>query len=125
MVVQHNVGVPVPADVNVAPVGAQERQVVDSAGLHTMELWLLEQDFWAAEMLVADGDDVAIWKLVGLLLVGTFCCGLQLGRGGRNVAQLLLSGRGSRSAATAAIAADLHGHARTTQKSATRLSKTP
>ena len=41
---------------------------MDSAALHTTELGL-EQHFWAADMLIADDDDVAICKLVGLLLV--------------------------------------------------------
>ena len=58
--VQHDVGDQVLADVNVAHHGAQERHDVDSAGLHTSELGL-RVDFWAAEMIVVDGDDVAIW----------------------------------------------------------------
>ena len=57
---QHDVGDQVLADVNVALHDAQERRVADSAGLHTSELGL-RVDFWAAEMIVADGDDVAVW----------------------------------------------------------------
>ena len=101
MVVQHDVGEHVLADVNIALHSAEENHVVDSAGLHTNELWL-EQDFWAAEMIVAD-EDVATWKLVSLHVVGTLCCGLQLGRGGRNVAQLVLGNRGKRGAATRSL----------------------
>ena len=57
---QHDVGEQVLADVNVGHHAAQERHVADSAGLHTSELGL-RVDVWAAEMIVADGDDVAIW----------------------------------------------------------------
>ena len=49
---------------------------MDSACIHELGLG---QAFWAAEKLVADSDDVAYTKLVGLLLVGTLCCGHQLG----------------------------------------------
>ena len=39
---------------------------VDSLGLHSDQVWL-EEDLWAPEPLVSDGDDVAIGKLVGFL----------------------------------------------------------
>ena len=63
-VVQHDVGEQALADVNVALHDAQETRVADSPGLHELGL---EQDFSAAETLVTDSDDVAIWKLVGRL----------------------------------------------------------
>ena len=53
-----------------------KRRVVDFAGFLNDEPWL-ERDFWAAEMFVANRDDVPIWKVVGLAL----CCGHQHGRG--------------------------------------------
>ena len=93
-------GAQVLADVNVTNRGARERHAVDSACIRGLGLG---QDFWAAEKVVADSDDVAYTKLIGLLLVGTLCCGHQLGiRFERNVAQLLLSRRGRRSTAMAA-----------------------
>ena len=93
-------GAQVLADVNITNRGARERHAVDSACIHELGLG---QDFWAAEKVVADSDDVAHTNLVGLLLVGTLCCGHQLGiRFERNVAQLLLSRRGRRSTAMAA-----------------------
>ena len=92
-------GAQVIADVNVTNRGGRKRHAVDSARLDELGLG---QDFWAAEKLVADSDDVAYTKLVGVLLVGTPCCGHQLGiRFERNVAQLLLSRRGRRSTAMA------------------------
>merc|ERR1712217_650533 len=39
----------------------------------------LEEDFGAAEALAADGNDVAVWQLVSLLLVRALCSGLHLG----------------------------------------------
>ena len=64
-------------DVNIALHDALERRVVDSAGLPTDGVWL-EEDFWAAETFGADSGDVAVNRLVGFLLVGTFRCGLQI-----------------------------------------------
>ena len=60
MVVQHDVGVQVLADVNVALHDAQERRLVEFvAFLPTNFGW--NGTFWAAEMSVADKDDVAIY----------------------------------------------------------------
>merc|ERR1719453_391699 len=63
---------------------------MNAAGLLTDEAWL-EEHLRAAEALAANGDDVSIRKLVGLLLVRTLSCGLHFGveiQG--NVAELLL-----------------------------------
>merc|ERR1719424_1126242 len=38
----------------------------------------LEENFRAAEALIANSDDVAIWKLIGLLLVRALACSFHL-----------------------------------------------
>merc|ERR1712135_180095 len=65
---QHDIGVQILADVNVALHDALERSVVDPTGFFTDETWL-EQHFCATETFGADSDDVSVWELVGLLLV--------------------------------------------------------
>merc|ERR1719223_2186183 len=63
---------------------------MDTAGPLADEAWL-EQDFGTTETLTANGNNVAIWQLIGLLLVGTlggclhFCVKVK-----SNVAKLLL-----------------------------------
>merc|ERR1711889_41824 len=61
-----SVGVQVLTDVNVALHDGVEGGLVDAAGLHAQE-GRLEEGLGAAETLVADGDDLAIGQLVGLL----------------------------------------------------------
>ena len=63
---QNGVGVQVFPDVDVALHDAVVRRLVDTGGFHTQEA-RLEQGLWATEALVADGDDLAIGKLVALL----------------------------------------------------------
>merc|ERR1712121_231999 len=60
------VGVQVLTDVNVALHDGVVRGLVDAAGLHAEE-GRLEEGLGAAEPLVADGDDLTVGKLVGLL----------------------------------------------------------
>merc|ERR1711904_611026 len=87
---QHNIAVEILADVHIALHDGLEGGVVDATGLLTDEAWL-EQDLRASEALTSDGDDVSIWKLIGLLLVRALTGLLHLSvevKG--NVAQLLL-----------------------------------
>merc|ERR1719214_429378 len=60
------VGVQVLPDVNIALHDGVVGGLVDSAGLHSEE-GRLEEGLGAPEPLVADGDDLAVGKLVGLL----------------------------------------------------------
>merc|ERR1719333_1324355 len=60
------VGVQVLPDVNIALHDGVVDSLVDSAGLHSKE-GRLEEGLGAPEPLVADGDDLAVGKLVGLL----------------------------------------------------------
>merc|ERR1719385_114285 len=108
-----SVGVQVLTDVDVALHDGVVGGLVDAAGLHAQE-GRLEEGLGAAETLVADGDDLAVGKLVGLLEGGGG------GSGGHlllevqgDVAQLLLDvtdnlalgGGGER---VAALGEDLH-----------------
>merc|ERR1719385_41647 len=61
-----SVGVQVLTDVDVALHDGVVGGLVDAAGLHAQE-GRLEEGLGAAETLVADGDDLAVGKLVGLL----------------------------------------------------------
>merc|ERR1719385_18238 len=64
-----DVGVQVLPDVNVALHDGVVGGLVDAAGLHSQEAGL-EEGLGAPEPLVADGDDLAVGKLVGLLQGG-------------------------------------------------------
>merc|ERR1719391_1980558 len=64
-----SVGVQVLTDVNVALHDGDGGGLVDAAGLRAQE-GRLEEGLGAAETLVADGDDLAVGKLVGLLAGG-------------------------------------------------------
>merc|ERR1712025_1284867 len=87
---EDSVGVQVLPDVNIALHDGVVGGLVDAAGLHTKEAGL-EEGLRAPEPLVADGDDLAVGKLVGLLQGGGGCGGghLLLKVQG-NIAQLLL-----------------------------------
>merc|ERR1719362_2544679 len=61
-----SVGVQVLPDVNIALHDGVVGGLVDSAGLHSKER-RLEEGLGALEPLVADGDDLAVGKLIGLL----------------------------------------------------------
>merc|ERR1711944_167809 len=85
-----SVSIQVLPDVNVALHDGVVDGLVDAAGLHTKEA-RLEESLGAPEPLVADGDDLAVGKLIGLLQGGGG------GGGGHlllkvqgNIAQLLL-----------------------------------
>merc|ERR1712024_111786 len=64
-----SVGVQVLPDVNIALHDGVVGGLVDTAGLHTKE-GRLEEGLRGAEPLVADGDDLAVGKLIGLLKGG-------------------------------------------------------
>merc|ERR1712036_61966 len=61
-----SVGVQVLPDVNIALHDGVEGGLVDTTGLHSQE-GRLEESLGAPESLVADGDDLTVGKLVGLL----------------------------------------------------------
>merc|ERR1712242_355778 len=63
------VGVQVLPDVNIALHDGVVGGLVDSAGLHSQE-GRLEEGLGATEPLIADGDDLAVGKLIGLLKGG-------------------------------------------------------
>merc|ERR1712028_177800 len=65
---KHNVGIEILTDVDIAFHNGLECGVVNAACL-LADKARLEEDLRAAEALASDGDDVAIWKLVSLLLV--------------------------------------------------------
>merc|ERR1711911_277976 len=77
------VGVQVLPDVNIALHDGVVGGLVDSAGLHSEE-GRLEEGLGAPKPLVADGDDLAVGKLIGLLEGG----------GGSGSAHLLLEVKG-------------------------------
>merc|ERR1712038_2091526 len=62
----HSVGVQVLSDVNIALHDGVVSGLVDAASLHSEE-GRLEESLGAPESLVADGDDLTVGKLVGLL----------------------------------------------------------
>lgn len=66
---QDAVGVQILTDINVALHDGVEGGLMDTARLHTQE-GRLEQGLWATETFVADGDDLTIRQLVGLLNCG-------------------------------------------------------
>lgn len=72
-----NVGVEILTDVNIALHDGVEGGDVDSAGLET-ENGGLEEGLGGAEALVADGDDLTVGKLVGLLEGRALAGGLDL-----------------------------------------------
>ena len=55
----------------------RKRRVVNSVGFLTDGAWQ-EQDFESTETFGTDNDDLAVWELVGLPLLGTFPGGVQL-----------------------------------------------
>merc|ERR1719293_265026 len=50
-------------NINVALHDGVERKSVDTGAFHTNDVWL-EENFWAAESFVSDGDDVTVGKFV-------------------------------------------------------------
>merc|ERR1712112_226835 len=76
---EDGVGVEILTDVDVALHDAVEAALVDADDFHTQERWA-EHGLGAAETLVADGDDLTVGQLVGLLD----------GRGGGGGGHLLL-----------------------------------
>merc|ERR1712128_302402 len=84
------VGVQVLPDVDIALHDGVVGGLVDSTGLHSKEGWL-EESLGASEPLIANGDDLAVGKLVGLLEGGGGSSGGHLlFEVKSNVAELLL-----------------------------------
>merc|ERR1719361_1393170 len=63
------VGVQVLTDVNIALHDGVVGGLMDTAGFHSQERGL-EEGLWGTESLIADGDDLAVGKLIGLLQGG-------------------------------------------------------
>lgn len=61
-----SVGIEILTDINVAFHDGIEGGLMDTARFHTQEGWL-EEGFWAPESFIADGDNLTIRQLVGLL----------------------------------------------------------
>merc|ERR1719367_1861826 len=74
---EHDVGVEILSDVNVAFHDGLESGVVNATSLLSDQTWL-EEHFRATETLAAHCDDVAVRKLVGLLIVRTLGGSLHL-----------------------------------------------
>merc|ERR1719233_1914973 len=64
-----SVGIQVLTDVNIALHDGVVSGLVDAAGFHSEE-GRLEESLWAAETLIANGDDLAVGKLIRLLKGG-------------------------------------------------------
>merc|ERR1711944_104254 len=87
---EDSVGIQVLPDVNIALHDGVVGGLVDAAGLHSQEAGL-EEGLRAPEPLVADGDDLAVGKLVGLLQgAGGGSSGHLLLKVKSDIAQLLL-----------------------------------
>merc|ERR1712096_45652 len=74
---QDGVGVQVLTDIDVTLHDGVVGALVDASLLHAEEGGL-EESLWAPEALVADGDDLPVWQLVGLLQAGAGGGGLHL-----------------------------------------------
>merc|ERR1719213_1317533 len=107
------VGIKILTDVNIALHDGVVGGLMDAAGFHSKE-GRLEECLWAAETLIANGDDLAIGKLIGLLKGGGgSSSGHLLFKVKGNIAELLLdvtddltlSGGGER---VATLSEDLH-----------------
>ena len=66
---ENSVGIQVLSDVNITFHDGLVGGLVDSSTFHSDESWL-EENFWATESLVSDGDDLSVWKFVTLLQRG-------------------------------------------------------
>merc|ERR1711953_971169 len=85
-----SVGVQVLPDVNIALHDGVVGGLVDTASLHSEEGWL-EESLGAPESLIANGDDLTVGKLIGLLKGGGGCSsGHLLLEVKGNIAELLL-----------------------------------
>ena len=72
-----NVAVEILTDIDIALHDGVEGGDMDTARLKTQDGWG-EESLWCTETLVTDGDDLSIWKLVGLLEGGGLGGGLNL-----------------------------------------------
>lgn len=75
---ENSVGVEILSDVDIALHDGLVGGLVDSGTFHSDE-GRLEEDFWAAESLVSDGDNLSVGKLVALLEGGGGGGGGELG----------------------------------------------
>merc|ERR1712244_128155 len=64
-----SVGIEILTDINIALHDVVVGGLMDSPGFHSKE-GRLEESLWAAETLIANGDDLAVGKLIGLLKGG-------------------------------------------------------
>merc|ERR1711976_432757 len=64
-----SVGIQVLTDVNITLHDGVVGGLMDTAGFHAKEGWL-EEGLWGTESLIANGDDLAIGQLIGLLQGG-------------------------------------------------------
>ena len=62
---KNNVCVQVFTDINITFHDGLEHSVMDTFGFFSDQCWL-EKNFWAAETLVSDGDDITVWQFVAL-----------------------------------------------------------
>merc|ERR1711889_36990 len=108
-----SVGIEILTDINIALHDGVVGGLMDTTGFHSKE-GRLEESLWAAETLIANGDDLAIGKLIGLLKGGGgSSSGHLLFKVKSNIAELLLdvtdnltlSGGGER---VATLSEDLH-----------------
>ena len=74
---KNNVGVKILTNINITLHDGLEQSVVDTTGLLTNERWL-EENFWAAETFVTNGNDVTVGKFVRLLEIRRLGGGLHL-----------------------------------------------
>ena len=66
---ENDVSVEILMDIDIALHDGVEESLVNAIKLHAVHIWF-EEELWAAEALVADSDDDAIWKGVGSLNLG-------------------------------------------------------
>merc|ERR1711889_16062 len=108
-----SVGIEILTDINIALHDGVVGGLMDTTGFHSKE-GRLEESLWAAETLIANGDNLAVGKLIGLLKGGGGSgSGHLLLEVKSNIAELLLdvtddltlSGGGER---VAALSEDLH-----------------
>merc|ERR1711889_48997 len=64
-----SVGIEILTDINIALHDGVVGGLMDTTGFHSKE-GRLEESLWAAETLIANGDDLAVGKLIGLLKGG-------------------------------------------------------
>ena len=74
---EHHVGEEISTNVHIALHDGLKCRVMNSHGLFSNQTWL-EEDFWTTKTFCVDGNDVAIWQLVGLWTISAHASSLQL-----------------------------------------------